>query len=272
MKDGPSDFQDTGAGGLLPPKEAIAQVVDGRGAVVNSSEGVTDGRLLSPSQPHAARRSALSLTTVDGGTSLRLLAVPVPDTGHPPTVLVLAAGVLTVAGIGAGAVASHAATPGTPHTVASVTRADTHHVQQADQTSPDVPGAPTDEAATTSAVAKKVAQHTARTHTARSHSDRGHSARGHSARGHESRSTDPWEKASRQAGSRPPGREPVLSSKVTRELGSGPDDHLAPHAHEVVKRAHIGVGTRLGEGHLEGRPRHQETGVEVPSGVVGGVP
>ena len=90
VKDGPSDFQDTGAGGLLPPKEALAQVVDGRGAVVNSSEGVTDGRLLSSSQLHAARRSALSMTTVDGGTSLRLLAVPVPNTGHPPTVLVLA--------------------------------------------------------------------------------------------------------------------------------------------------------------------------------------
>lgn len=133
------------------------------------------------------------------------------------TLAAVAAGVLTIGGIGAGAVASHAATPRTPHTVASVTRADTDHVQQGDQTTPDVPGAPTDEAATTSTVAKKVAQHTARTHTARTHSDRGHSARGH-----ESRTSDSPESSSENSS------ENEDASESQTGPGDGPGGHQDP--------------------------------------------
>jgi hypothetical protein len=128
------------------------------------------------------------------------------------TLAAVAAGVLTIGGIGAGAVASHAATPRTPHTVASVTRADTDHVQQGDQTTPDVPGAPTDEAATTSTVAKKVAQHTAPTH----------SDRGHSARGHESRTSDSPESSSENSS------ENEDASESQTGPGDGPGGHQDP--------------------------------------------
>ncbi|MEP6817746.1 MAG: ATP-binding protein [Marmoricola sp.] len=87
--DGTSNFQDAGASGMLPPKEALAQVVDGHNTVLDSSEGVTGGPLLSSTQLRTARRGPVSLTTDGAGVSLRLLAVPVPGSGRPPTVLVL---------------------------------------------------------------------------------------------------------------------------------------------------------------------------------------
>ncbi|MDQ6933723.1 MAG: ATP-binding protein [Actinomycetota bacterium] len=90
--DGGANFQDPGAGGLLPPKEALAQVVDGRGAVVDSSEGAAGGPLLTPQQLSRARRGPLSVTSEGTGGGVRLLAVPVPRTGHPPRVLVVGTG------------------------------------------------------------------------------------------------------------------------------------------------------------------------------------
>ncbi|MDQ6642736.1 MAG: HAMP domain-containing protein, partial [Actinomycetota bacterium] len=87
--DGTSNFQDPGSSGTLPPKEALAQVVDGHGKVLDSSEGVTGRPLLSAAQLKAAQRGPLSLTSDRSGASLRLLAVQVPGSGPPATVLVL---------------------------------------------------------------------------------------------------------------------------------------------------------------------------------------
>lgn len=85
---GVSDFQDPGAGGLLPPNQALAQVVDGTG-VSNSSDGARAGPLLSFTQLAQARHHPVSVTTNYHETSVRLFAVAVPATGSPPTVLVV---------------------------------------------------------------------------------------------------------------------------------------------------------------------------------------
>lgn len=88
--DGNTDFQDSGAGAPLPPQEALAQVVDARGRLVESSEGTGGRRLLSEAQVARARLGQLTMTTsMPGGGSVRLLALPMPDSGHPPMVVVV---------------------------------------------------------------------------------------------------------------------------------------------------------------------------------------
>lgn len=81
-------FQDAGAAGLLPPNEALAQLISGNGTVLDSSEGAT-GPLLSPTQLRLAQRGPLSLTSALAGGSVRLLALPVTGAGSPPQVLVV---------------------------------------------------------------------------------------------------------------------------------------------------------------------------------------
>jgi len=88
--DGASDFQDSGTGGALSPEEALAQVVDGRGRLLDSSEGTANRPLLSPAEVAQARVHALTLTSaVSSGGTVRLLALPVPDSGRPPMVVVV---------------------------------------------------------------------------------------------------------------------------------------------------------------------------------------
>ena len=83
-----ANFQDPGAGALLPPDQALTQVVGPIG-VTNSSDGAHAGPLLSSSQLARARRQPLSLTSAYDGVSVRLLAVMIPGTGSIPTVLVV---------------------------------------------------------------------------------------------------------------------------------------------------------------------------------------
>jgi two-component system OmpR family sensor kinase len=121
--DGSREFQDTGGDGLLSTREALAQVVDPAGRLVESSAGARGRPLLTPAQLVLARAHPLTVTTVDpAGDGTRLLAVPVQGTGNPPTVAVvgtatqlrddavhrvvvglLAGGALAVAVAGAGA-------------------------------------------------------------------------------------------------------------------------------------------------------------------------
>jgi len=81
-------FQDAGAAGLLPPNEALAQLVSDNGTVLDSSEGAT-GALLSPAQLRTAQRGPLSVTSVSAGDSVRLLALPISGAGALPQVLVV---------------------------------------------------------------------------------------------------------------------------------------------------------------------------------------
>lgn len=83
-------FQDAGAAGLLPPNEALAQLVSGTGSVLDSSEGAKGLSLLTPEQVSSAQRSPVSITSVAAGDSVRLLALPVPGGNTtPPQVLVV---------------------------------------------------------------------------------------------------------------------------------------------------------------------------------------
>lgn len=89
-QDGNSEFQDAGKAGLLPPNQAVAQVINGQGLVSESSEGARTKSLLTAEQVSEARRAAFSLTVDQGvDSSLRLLAVPVPGTGQPPVVVIV---------------------------------------------------------------------------------------------------------------------------------------------------------------------------------------
>ncbi len=81
-------FQDAGAAGLLPPNEALAQLVSATGTVLDSSEGAR-GPLLTAAQLSQAQHGPLSLTSVLAGGSVRLLALPVPGAGTRPEVLVV---------------------------------------------------------------------------------------------------------------------------------------------------------------------------------------
>lgn len=81
-------FQDAGAAGLLPPNEALAQLVSDSGTVLDSSEGAK-GALLSQAQLRTAQGGPLSLTSVSAGGSVRLLALPVSGAGTLPQVLVV---------------------------------------------------------------------------------------------------------------------------------------------------------------------------------------
>ncbi|MEO7060013.1 MAG: ATP-binding protein, partial [Lapillicoccus sp.] len=82
-------FQDAGAAGLLPPHEALAQLLSPSGSVVDSSEGATGVPLLTPRLVAAAQRTPVSVTSTAAGDSVRLLAVAVPGTGVPAQVLVV---------------------------------------------------------------------------------------------------------------------------------------------------------------------------------------
>lgn len=84
-----TEFQDAGLVGVLPPNEALAQVVDSRGVLMDSSEGTRGRSLLTQAQLTLARQGPLALTTdgVDG--RVRLLAVPVPESGQPTMVVVV---------------------------------------------------------------------------------------------------------------------------------------------------------------------------------------
>jgi len=81
-------FQDAGAAGLLPPNEALAQLISDNGTVLESSEGAK-GALLSPAQLSTAQGGPLSLTSVSAGDSVRLLALPVSGAGALAQVLVV---------------------------------------------------------------------------------------------------------------------------------------------------------------------------------------
>ncbi|MDQ2755320.1 MAG: ATP-binding protein [Actinomycetota bacterium] len=81
-------FQDAGAAGLLPPNEALAQLISANGTVLDSSEGAREV-LLTPAQLSQAQGGPLSLTSVLAGGSVRLLAQPVPGAGTRSQVLVV---------------------------------------------------------------------------------------------------------------------------------------------------------------------------------------
>lgn len=87
--EGGAGFQDAGAEGLLPPNQTLAQVISGDGILLDSSEGARDGPLLTAGQLDQARREPLSLTTIRKGDSIRLLALPVPNSGQPPVTVVV---------------------------------------------------------------------------------------------------------------------------------------------------------------------------------------
>ncbi|MGI8577208.1 MAG: sensor histidine kinase [Nocardioidaceae bacterium] len=88
--DGNSDFQDSGKIGLLPPDEALAQIVDSRGHLSDFTVGTKGEPLLSAAQLARARVGPLALTASNStGDSVRLLAVPVAGSGHVPTVVVV---------------------------------------------------------------------------------------------------------------------------------------------------------------------------------------
>ncbi|MEO7058551.1 MAG: ATP-binding protein [Lapillicoccus sp.] len=82
-------FQDAGAAGLLPPHEALAQLLSPTGALMDSSEGATAAPLLTPQLSVAAQHTPVSVTSTWAGDSVRLLAVAVPGTGTPAQVLVV---------------------------------------------------------------------------------------------------------------------------------------------------------------------------------------
>jgi two-component system OmpR family sensor kinase len=84
--DGDTGFQDSGPSGVLPPDEALAQVVDSGGRLVESSHGAGGHVLLTAGELDRARTGPL---TVDSGHGVRLLAVPVPGSGTPPAVVVV---------------------------------------------------------------------------------------------------------------------------------------------------------------------------------------
>lgn len=88
--DGNSNFQDSGGTGVLPPTEALAQVVDSRGALSEYSDGTRGRPLLSGKEIARARVRPLSATSSMIGSSVRVLAVPVPASGRPAVVVVVA--------------------------------------------------------------------------------------------------------------------------------------------------------------------------------------
>lgn len=86
--DGNGDFQDSGGSGLLRPYEGLAQVIDPRGRLLDSSEQTRGKALLTPAQLARARVRSLSVTSRTGsGESIRLLAVPLAAPGRPSTVV-----------------------------------------------------------------------------------------------------------------------------------------------------------------------------------------
>lgn len=86
-----ADFQDgAGKGSLLPANEVLAQVIGPTGVLVESSEGAGNHPLLTPAQLVSARRGSVAVTSSLGNKDeVRLLAVPVPDSGSPAMVVVV---------------------------------------------------------------------------------------------------------------------------------------------------------------------------------------
>ena len=88
--DGNTDFQDSGTTGVLQPDEALAQVVDTRGRLTDTSLAAGGRPLLTPQQLGRARTASVRVDSTDpAGRPVRLLAVPVPGTGRPPAVVVV---------------------------------------------------------------------------------------------------------------------------------------------------------------------------------------
>lgn len=88
--DGSTDFQDSGKAGLLPPGEALAQVVGPGGVLLESLEGARGRPLLSSQELAVARGRPLIMTkSIAGLGSVRLLAVPVAGSGKQPIVVVV---------------------------------------------------------------------------------------------------------------------------------------------------------------------------------------
>lgn len=83
-------FQDAGADGLLPPNQALAQVIGRTGALLDASEGAADQQLLNRAQLLQARVGSVSTTVTSSLGNVRLLAVPIPGSGRPPVVVVVA--------------------------------------------------------------------------------------------------------------------------------------------------------------------------------------
>lgn len=86
-----ADFQDgAGNGSLLPANETLAQVIGPTGVLVESSEGAGNRALLIPAQLASAQKGFVAFTsTLPHGDGVRLLAVPVADSGNPPVVVVV---------------------------------------------------------------------------------------------------------------------------------------------------------------------------------------
>jgi signal transduction histidine kinase len=85
------DFQDgSGALGLLSPTQSLAQVIGPTGTVVETSQGAGSAPLLTAAQLTHARAAVVAVTTtLPDATQARLVAVPVPDSGMPPAVVVV---------------------------------------------------------------------------------------------------------------------------------------------------------------------------------------
>jgi hypothetical protein len=85
------DFQD-GSGGSAPlaASQTLAQVISPTGAVLESSEGAGSQPLLSAEQLRATRAGVVAVSsTLPTGTRVRLLALPVAESGGSPTIVVV---------------------------------------------------------------------------------------------------------------------------------------------------------------------------------------
>lgn len=85
------NFQDgAGSGSVLTPAQTLAQVVAPSGRLVESSDGAGSSSLLSEAQLTSARTGTVAVTSsLPDGQAVRLLALPVPNTGNPPVVVVV---------------------------------------------------------------------------------------------------------------------------------------------------------------------------------------
>jgi len=86
-----ANFQDgAGNGSLLPANETLAQVISPSGTLTESSEGTGNRPLLTVPQLMSARKGRVSINSdFGGGPGVRLLALPVADSGSPPAVVVV---------------------------------------------------------------------------------------------------------------------------------------------------------------------------------------
>ncbi|WP_275295171.1 HAMP domain-containing sensor histidine kinase [Amycolatopsis sp. La24] len=94
------DFQDGSGGNAvpLPASRAVAQVIGPGGTAVESSEGAGARLLLSQQQVSAARKGPLAVSSaLPDGAPVRLVAVPVADTGGRTVVVVGASREVAVA-------------------------------------------------------------------------------------------------------------------------------------------------------------------------------